>query len=346
MGEITIKDIARICNVGVSTVSRAINNHSDITEDTKKRIMDAIQEYGYVPNNSARNLKRTDGKCIAILVKGMTNPFFSGMIRVMTERIQQKKYTVVMRHVEFDEDEVEIALELVKEKRLRGIVFLGGHFHSMEMIRKIQVPFVLSTSTSSFGDISCAFYSSIAVDDCKEGYRMTEYLIRQGHRRIAIMTALGDDSSIGHLRLQGYLRALEEHQIEADPELIRYMKSGSASFSMENGYTMTQEMLALGIDFDAIFAVSDRMAIGACRALYENGKRVPEDVSVCGFDGLEMGDYIVPSITTIKQPAIEMAEKTMEQLFNVIDGISDNRHIVFEAQLLEKESVKNRNEEI
>lgn len=126
--EITIKDIARFCNVGVSTVSRAINNHPDINPETKKMIMDTIRRHGYIPNNSARNLKRTDGKCIAVLVKGITNPFFADAIQIIEDEIKRKKYSMVIRHVESNEDEVDVALELVKEKRLAGIIFLGGYF--------------------------------------------------------------------------------------------------------------------------------------------------------------------------------------------------------------------------
>ena len=146
MEEMTIKDIARLCGVGVSTVSRAINNHPDINPETKSKIMDVIKENGYIPNNSARNLKRTEAKSIAVMVKGMTNPFFSNMIKVMEEEIKKKKYSLVLHHVEFNEDEVDVALELVKEKRLRGIIFLGGYFsHSEEKLSKLNVPFILST---------------------------------------------------------------------------------------------------------------------------------------------------------------------------------------------------------
>ena len=135
MPEITIKDIAKRCGVGVSTVSRAMNNHPDINQETKNMVMEVIREVGFVPNNSARNLKRTDAKCIAVLVKGISNPLFGDMIQVIEEETQKKKYSLVLMHVEYDEDEVDVALELVKEKRLRGIVFLGGYFfHSQEKI--------------------------------------------------------------------------------------------------------------------------------------------------------------------------------------------------------------------
>lgn len=126
--EITIKDIARFCNVGVSTVSRAINNHPDINPETKKMIMDTIRRHGYIPNNSARNLKRTDGKCIAVLVKGITNPFFADAIQIIEDEIKRKKYSMVIRHVESNEDEVDVALELVEGKKAGRDYFPGRVF--------------------------------------------------------------------------------------------------------------------------------------------------------------------------------------------------------------------------
>ncbi len=138
MAEITIKDIAKECGVGVSTVSRALNNHPDINPETRRKIMEVIERTGFIPNNSARNLKRTDAKCIAMLVKGITNPFFSKMIEIIEDEAKRKRYALVLRHVEAQEDELDVALELEKEKRLRGIVFLGGMFrHSQEKLDKL-----------------------------------------------------------------------------------------------------------------------------------------------------------------------------------------------------------------
>ena len=183
MEQITIKDVARICGVGVSTVSRAINNHPDINPETKAMIMQTIKENNYIPNNSARNLKRQDAKVIAVLVKGITNSFFSEMIKIMEDEIKKKKYSLVLHHVEFDEDEVDVALELVKEKRLRGIIFLGGYFrHNEEKLAQLHVPFILSTMSASPQEYSRNTYSSVAVDDEKESYKIVDYLCKCGIR--------------------------------------------------------------------------------------------------------------------------------------------------------------------
>ena len=152
MESITIKDVARICGVGVSTVSRAINNHPDINPETKEMIMQVIKENHYVPNNSARNLKRSDARAIAILIKGISNPFFNSMIKVFEEEIQKKKYTLVLQHVDEWQDETEVALELEKEKRLRGIVFLGGFASHSEVSRphSVRTHHAPSPKSSSF----------------------------------------------------------------------------------------------------------------------------------------------------------------------------------------------------
>ena len=341
MEEMTIKDIARLCGVGVSTVSRAINNHPDINPETKSKIMDVIKENGYIPNNSARNLKRTEAKSIAVMVKGMTNPFFSNMIKVMEEEIKKKKYSLVLHHVEFNEDEVDVALELVKEKRLRGIIFLGGYFsHSEEKLSKLNVPFILSTIGGAPDTISKNSYSSISVDDKVESAKMISYLIETGHKRIAILAAVSNDESIGKLRLEGYKEALIAHNIPVDEKLIYSMRDDIEYYSMKNGYAVAKEMLESGQKFSAIYAISDSLAIGACKAVLEKGKKIPENYSIAGFDGIEMGDYYNPSITTIKQPVEDMARATVKLLFDILGGRKKHEHQVFAGELIVRESTK------
>lgn len=340
MSEITIKDIARQCGVGVSTVSRAINNHPDINPVTKNMIINVIKETGFVPNNSARNLKRTDAKCIAVLVKGINNPLFSDMIKVIEEETQKKKYSLVLKHVEYYEDEVDVALELVKEKRLRGIIFLGGYFlHSEEKIGNLTVPYIFSTiGTAVPENISRALYSSVAVDDRKESRRMISCLLELGHRDIAILSAESEVNSIGQLRLEGYRDALQEMGIPVREELVRCVEESVDHFSMENGYLTTKKLIESGEKFTAVFATADILAVGACRAILEAGLKIPEDISVAGYDGIDVGKYYNPAITTIVQPVKEMARTTIKLLFDIIAGRKSYEHIVFPASLEIRES--------
>ena len=341
MEEITIKDIAKMCGVGVSTVSRAINNHPDINPETKEMIMRVIKENNYIPNNSARNLKRQDAKAIAVLVKGINNSFFSEMIKVLEAEIKEKKYSMVLQHVDFDENEVDVALKLVKEKRLRGIIFLGGYLvHNEKKLVQLHVPFILSTTGVELKSYNRATYSSVSVDDAKESYKIVDYLCKCGHKDIAIVCARKSDASIGMLRLEGYKKALKDNGIEVRDEMILFMKTGIEDYSLENGYVVMKEFLEKKIPCTAVFAISDMMAIGAQKALSEAGYRVPDDISLAGYDGIEIGKYVVPALTTLKQPAASMAKETARILFDIISNKADHQHRVFEGELEVRESTK------
>ena len=339
MDNITIKDIAKICGVGSATVSRALNNHPDINPETKERIMEVVNQYGFVPNNSARNLKITDSKSIAILVKGMTNPFFTKMIGIMEEKIQAKHYSLELRHVDEKNDEVEVAMELIKEKKLCGIIFLGGLItHSSEKLEKLGVPFVLCTIPLTGGSDSA--YSSVSVDDEAESYKIVDYLLKNGHKKIAFMGVDDQGISIGQLRLDGYKKALSDNGITPNPKLIWQSPETPDTYSMQNGYEMMRDELKKKPDFTALFAIADTMAIGAIKALREAGLNVPDDVSVVGYDGIDMGRFCYPTLTTITQPFDEMAQKTCDILFDVIRHGAAHRKILMDAKITERDSVK------
>lgn len=347
MAEITIKDIARICGVGVSTVSRAINNHPDISSETRKQIQQVIAEYGYIPNNSARNLKRTESNAVAILTKGIANPVFSQMYKVFDEKLKRNHLSMILQHVNHEEDEVAVALELIKEKRLKGIIFLGFNYQHLEgEIDKISVPFVLSTVGMIAEDPHLERYSHVTVDDKKESYKATQYLIERGHKDIAIILAEEQSSSVGKLRLDGYLQALQDNGITVNPKLIGTVYDDMEHYSMENGYMTTKRLLRSGEKFTAVYATSDVFAAGVYRALMEAGLHVPEDVSVMGYDGIEMGDYLYPKLTTMAQPVEKLALATCELLHDLMDDQCTNKTLVFEGKLCEKESVKNLKEEM
>ena len=343
MDTVTIKDIARICGVGVSTVSRAINNHPDINPQTKGKIMETIEKYHYVPNNSARNLKRTDAKTVAVLVKGISNPMFGAMIKTIEEILQKAKYSMVLQHVDEKQDEVEVAIQLEKEKRLRGVVFLGGYFtHTEAKLKQIPIPFVLSTIGVP-GERRRHSYATVSVDDVKESKRAVEYLIAHGHRNIAIVTSTEDDESIGRLRLEGYYEALRSHGIPVDDSLVYYMQEELGTYTMDSGYAAARKILASEKKITAIYVISDLVALGVCKAIFDAGKSVPEDYSGMGFDGLDFAKYYQPSITTLRQPTEEMARATVQELLREIKHKGNPKSMIFQGELVEGQSVKDIN---
>lgn len=334
MADINIKDVARLAGVGVSTVSRVINNHPDVNKATKARVLSIIQKQHYVPNNSARNLKRTQSNTIGVLIKGITNPFFARMIKVIEEEITRCKYAMILHQVDAGSDEMDAAIELSMEKKLRGIIFLGGGFcHSQEKVSALKIPFVLTTITTLGEDVDHETFSSVSIDDFAEAYKAVDYICKAGHRDIAIIAACEDDKSIGWLRLEGYKKALRDNGIEPLPERIAF----SDEFSLQCGYDCAKALLK-ATGFTCLFCISDMMAMGAAKAILREGKRIPEDISIVGFDGQELAQFYSPSITTMYQPDEEMALASVRTLMDVLEHEGSHRHLLFEAKLLEGES--------
>lgn len=340
MENITIKDIARICGVGVSTVSRAINDYPGINAETKKKILDTIAEYHYVPNNSARNLKMLESDTVALIIKGIDNLFFHGMIKMFEEEFKGSGYTFILQMVNENQDEAEIALELAKEKRLRGIIFLGGLVNSRyseEALNSINIPYVRCTGLITNNRDKLKF-SSVSIDDEKESYKVVDYLCKMGHKKIAIISERG--KTLGAARQLGYERALRDNGIEVDQNLIVYMREDLPTYSIENGYAVIKELMDSEKEFTALYAISDLLAFGAYKAIKESGKSIPDDISVVGFDGLSMTDYFTPALTTVEQPQNGMVKASIQMLLDAIEGDCEKKEVIYETRIIEKDSIK------
>ena len=336
---ITIKDIAKQCGVGVSTVSRALNNHPDINPETKEKIMKIVRENDFIPNNSARNLKRIDSRSIAVLVKEIENPFFATMMKTMETRIREKGYDFYIQHIGKDQDEIEAALEQISEKKVRGIIFLGGDFKNKAVgLSKIKVPFVSSTVKIPEGVKGCGTF--VAIDDREESGRIVDYLCLKGRKNIAILASDVKDNNIGKARLEGYKDALKANKIKADQRRICYLNGKDVAYSMENGYISTKKLLKDHVPFDAIFAISDLMVIGAAKALVEEGIKIPEEVMIAGFDGLDYTRFFEPDITTMEQPVEEIALESVDSLFEMIDGREQVEGKILPARLIKRRSTE------
>lgn len=335
---ITIKDIAKIAGVGVSTVSRAINDDPTINEKTKARVLKICEENHYVPNNSARNLKMVESNTVALLVMGIENIFFTSMFGRFQKKLESKGYDFFLHAVSEWSDAVDEAMELSTEKRLKGIIFLGGQMdHSKEKLKKMNIPYVLCTVARE-GEKFHADLPTVSIDDKDASKTIVEYLIKNGHKKIAIIAGNKADLAVGKRRLSGYRHALEDNKIQVDEALIFHQKEEIPGYTPENGYAVAKEILAQRPDVTAIYCTSDLVAMGAYKALNEAGVRIPEDVSVVGFDGISLGNFLNPPLTTMVQPRNELIRASVEKLVAAIEGAEVSQDI-FEAVLLERESV-------
>lgn len=319
----TIKDIAKACGVSISTVSRVLNNRPDVSEENRRRVLAVIESSNYIPNNSARDLVKTKSDAIGLVVRGVSNPFFTHIIHAIEEAINERGFTMVMQQIGTSDDEIKVGAMMERDKRLRGIIFLGGRSdYSAAELAAINVPFVCCSYSNQYGSLLRSEYSSVSIADEEESYRAVKELYNNGHRRIAALISRVDDRAISQLRYQGYVRALADCGLALDEELV----ISAGTFNIHDAYRATTEKLAEGAEFTAIFAIADNMAIGAMRALREAGRKVPQDCSVIAIDGLEVSEYIDPPLTTLCQPMEEMGQRSVEILLDMVEGKGHNRH--------------------
>lgn len=331
----TIKDIARESGFAVSTVSRALNNHPDVSEETKRKIQAVIEAHRFVPNQNARQLKQTATNGVAILVKGISNMLFAPVLEKMQVLIEKAGYTAQVRYLDEDDNEVLLAQQLVRESKPLGLLFLGGNLQNFTQgFGQIPLPGVL-VATAADG-LGFPNLSSVSTDDTAAAQRAVEYLIERGHRRIGVIGGNRlDTTSISYLRYLGCKQAFEQHQINFSGE-HQYRK---ARFSYESGYHAMQSLLQSAPEITAVFAMSDVMAIGACRCLLDRGVRIPQDISVMGFDGIELTDYYNPKLATIEQSKEQMAQRGVSILIGCIEQQAQATHEMASFRLKEGESV-------
>lgn len=335
--EMTIKDIARQCGVSVSTVSRVLNEKPDVSPAVRAAVLEAVRSSNYVPNNSARDLVKLSSDAVGLVVKGVSNPFYSDIIKAVEREIDAAGCTMVMQQIDISEDEVARGASMEREKKLRGLILLGGRSdYSAEDLGTITVPFVCCSFTNSFGTLSRSEYSSVSVEDAETAARAVRELHRLGHRRIAALVSETDDRSISELRYRGYAKALREFGLEPDPALV----ACAGSFGMRDAYEATMRLLDSGAEFTAIFCISDMMAIAAIKALEDRGRSVPGDCSVIGIDGLEFSEYTRPTLTTLVQPRERMGAESVRILLDMIEGRGGNRQVMLETELRPGDSVR------
>lgn len=331
----TIKDLAAMTGYAVGTVSRVLNNHPNVSEKARTAILKAVADSGFELNVNAKQLKQQHANLIAVVVKGNGSELFGEMVEQIQSRIAQTGYSLVVDYIDENGDEVHRALGLCREKKPRGILFLGGNRENFEArFEKLELPCVLITNDASslpYGNLS-----SVSTDDREAARQAMEALIRLGHRRIAIIGGDRSVSDISRLRYEGCRKALSDHGIPFDPQ----RDYQSVRFSYQEGYRATRALLEQGGQYTAIFAVADVMAIGAIRALNDSGLRVPEDVSVMGVDGLPLGDFLVPRLATVSQGVREMAQRGVEILCAAIESGGPGCHETVEFSVQLKESVR------
>ena len=336
----TIKDVAQRSGYAVGTVSRVLNGHSGVSEAAREKILAVVEELNFRPNSAAQVLKQRESSSFAIIVKGTRNLLFAGIVEEMQRLIKDAGWSVSVYYLDEDSDEVAAAVQVCRERKPLGLLFLGGdRGNFLRGFREVTCPSVLVTSRAD--TLGFPNLSSVSTDDVEGAARSMGHLLDAGHRRIGI---IGGDScvlspvkecNISQMRLMGCRRAWVQRGLELDAE--RWV--AVSRYSLEGGYEAAGELLDRCPGMTAILAMSDVMAIGALRAIHDRGLRVPEDVSLVGYDGIEQSAYCVPRLTTIRQNAERLARRGVDILLHQANG-GEAVHEIVPFELVYGDSVR------
>jgi len=328
----TIKDIARLSGVSVTTVSRVLNNRPDVNQETRKRVEGIIEQCHFIGNANARGLKQSN-EVIGIVIRGRSNPFLSALSEAILSQADAIPGNCVTEYIDERDDEFKTALRMTQLNHVKGIIFVGSLIDDrVSAIRNLDIPLIFTTVSAQSAPVSRA--ASVSVDDRAMGRLIGDELLALGHRQVSVFGSnpvAGDSLA---MRYQGLLDAWSAQGLSFDHSLFRECR-----FSYEAGYECALAFFREHPEATALFAMSDTVAVGAIRALKDLGREVPGDVSVVGFDGIDMSRFTVPRLTTVEQPIDEIARQSILLLKDMLENKPVSRHTFLPARFHKRESL-------
>ncbi len=334
--QITIKDIARELGISPSTVSRALKDHPDISQETKRVVNELATKYNYKPNIIALSLRSQRSNVIGVVIPEIVHYFFSSVISGVEEVANAHGYSVMISQSGEDFNREVAACDVFLNSIIDGIlVSVSKETNDYSHFRKFEdegIPIVF------FDRIIEEIHSDrVIIDDFDGAYQAAEHLIIQGRRKIVHFSG-PQNRLIGQNRLNGYLKAMRDNGVVIDEKLIIHCDT------FQSALVETQKLIESGIKFDSIFTVNDFTAAGVIKILTRNGIRIPQDVSVVGFGDDQTSMMVEPTLTTVSQPGYEMGKKAMEQLIRRITQTRQDPPVteILKTQLIVRESSKIR----
>ncbi|WP_066196244.1 MULTISPECIES: LacI family DNA-binding transcriptional regulator [Gracilibacillus] len=324
----TIKDVARVAGVAVSTASYALNNNGRVSQKTKQKVEEAAKQLNYRKNGIASDLKRTKTNTIALILSDLSGPFYSELIKGVQDITTANGYDLIA--CSSIGGKQSTAVKFLMEKRVDGAIILANNISDKITLQASQggLPLVVLDR-----NVQGEHVYHVEVDNEDGGFKATEFLINKGHRQISYIGG-PVDSYDNKKRLIGYQKALRKNNLF---EHSKWNLQGD--FTREGGYRATKLLIAQGELPSAIFYGNDEMAIGGMQAFKENQIRVPEDISIIGFDDIQLAEFVTPSLTTIKQPKYEVGALSVHLIFQLLEGKQINEQYKLPTELVVRESV-------
>lgn len=331
-----IKDVARKAGVSISTVSNALNNSRYVKKETKERILEIAKNLNYTPNIIARGLKTRSTNTVAVIVPDISNQFFAQVIRGVEEVARQRKYSILLACTYYDVLEEKKSIENLRKQFVDGFVFVSG-YNSFDHIKELnddKVPVVVADR--ELGDIKVP---SVLVDNLGAMRDTVNYLHGLGHKRIGYISYTYNNQTTVEKRFKGYRKGLKENKLNFDPDLVIISKNLRLN-ELEGSFEAVKKIITSKNIPSVIMTASDFIAVGVIRALKELKFKIPEEISVMGFDNIMMSQYTDPLLTTIKQPKRQMGTTAMNLLLDIIEGKRiKEKNIMLSTELVERQSV-------
>ncbi len=306
----TIKDVANAAGVSVATISRVLSNPDLVKPATKEHVLQIIKEMNYQPNVLARQLRTQTTRAVIVIVPNIENSFFHGILSGIGTEAERQGYQMLIADLKSQPSLEKHYIEAIKQRQVDGIISLSANMtQKLETLITERYPLVMVVQCVPNYKIP-----SVSIDNMAASKALMTHLIRLGHREIAHLTVSPLQMPYQD-RLNGYISALEEHKIPVDNELISYGEP-----AIKGGYDQMWTLLAKQKKFTAVFAAGDTMAIGAMKALKDQGLRVPEDCAVVGFDDIDLSSVWEPAITTIRQPKEMMGRIAFQKLLALMQN--------------------------
>ncbi|MFS0862666.1 LacI family DNA-binding transcriptional regulator [Fredinandcohnia sp. 179-A 10B2 NHS] len=337
----TRDDVAKLAGVSPTTVSRVLNNNGYVSEDVRERVLAAIKELQYVPNRIARSLRTQKIGQVACITHGLSNSFYAEIVQGIEEVVIENGYTFSIYSTSLEREKL---LNLVYEGFYDGLIILTES-EFIDVVDFQQVKERIPTAV--YWDLGYpTTVPNVSVNLYEAMKKSVNYLLENGHKEIVYLgySRDGIDGVKENPRFHGYADSLTGKGISLDPDYLLYVPNWQDTLS--SGYEKTVELLEKNIPFTAIAACNDLMAIGAIRALNERGIRVPEDVSVSGFDDVEIARMFNPALTTINIPKRQIGRSLMELLLQQLNGVTEIESIEYVPQLVVRESVREIKEKV
>lgn len=331
MAKVTLMDIAKKAGVSKTTVSMVLNNKDiNVSEETRNKILLVSKELNYIPNTIARSLSTKKTETLGVVLPDIENPFFAEMIKAIEDIAEKSNYNVILCNSYNDVKKEEKYVKLLISKLVDGIIFISGgnSEENLNILRNNKIPFVIvDRYVEMLGKCSGVFCLN------SEGVTLgVNYLYEKGKRNIAF--AAGPERlEVSHVRLKAYEKAAKDLGIYKK-ELICH-----GEFTIKGGRESTEKLLQSNENIDAIFYSSDVMALGGMKLLTRRGIKIPEDISILGYDNINICSAIEPELSTVAQPIYEMGEKACELMVDIING-GPTREVYLKTELIERATVK------